>query len=109
MKSLFRVKKEKDFKKILDGKKQVKSPIFSLFYLPNTLGYSRVGISTSKKLGNAVTRNRVRRQIREMISKILTFKESIDYIVIAREEFTKKDFQDNFADLTALMKRTRRL
>lgn len=109
MKSLFRVKKEKDFKKILDGKKQVKSSIFSLFYLPNTLGFSRVGISTSKKLGNAVVRNRVRRQIREMIATVLTFKESIDYVIIAREEFLKRDFQNNLTDLTALVKKTRRL
>lgn len=38
---------------------------FVVYALPNALGYSRLGITTSRKVGNAVRRNRWRRLIRE--------------------------------------------
>lgn len=36
-----------------------------MYYFKNELGYSRLGISISKKVGKSVVRNRVRRLIRE--------------------------------------------
>ena len=39
----------------------------SLFYIKNEKGNFRIGIAVSKKLANAVTRNRVRRQIRDCV------------------------------------------
>ena len=38
---------------------------FALFGLPNGRGHSRLGVTTTRKLGNAVTRNRARRLVRE--------------------------------------------
>ena len=43
----------------------------SLFYIKNEKGNFRIGIAVSKKLANAVTRNRVRRQIRDCVMKTL--------------------------------------
>ena len=40
------------------------SPFLTAYYLPNELGQNRVGISISKKIGNAVCRNRAKRIIR---------------------------------------------
>ncbi len=40
------------------------SPFLTAYYLPNELGQNRVGISVSKKIGNAVCRNRAKRIIR---------------------------------------------
>jgi len=39
---------------------------FSITFRKNGMGVSRLGIVTSKKTGNAVTRNRIRRLIREV-------------------------------------------
>jgi ribonuclease P protein component len=36
-------------------------------FLPNALGHDRYGISTGRRLGGAVTRNRVRRRIRHIL------------------------------------------
>jgi ribonuclease P protein component len=36
-------------------------------FVPNTLGYDRFGIATGRRIGGAVTRNRIRRRIREVL------------------------------------------
>ena len=46
---------------------------------------NRLGITVSKKLGNAVTRNRIRRRIREAYRlNELSFKSGFDIVVVAR-------------------------
>ncbi len=40
--------------------------LFSVHAFPNELGTARLGMSVSKKVGNAVTRNTVRRRLREV-------------------------------------------
>lgn len=41
------------------------TPEFALFARPNGLPHSRLGVTTTRKLGKAVTRNRARRLVRE--------------------------------------------
>lgn len=41
------------------------TPEFALFMLPNGTPNSRLGITTTRRLGKAVTRNRARRLVRE--------------------------------------------
>ncbi|MCF8719778.1 ribonuclease P protein component [Nitrospina gracilis] len=55
------------FKKIMaEGRKQRVEDLCTLFYLPNGLGHNRLGIIASRKIGNAVARNRAKRKIREV-------------------------------------------
>lgn len=42
---------------------------FVLFILPNKLGHSRLGVTLSRKVGNAVVRNQARRRIRDIFRK----------------------------------------
>lgn len=70
-------------------------------YLPTRHAEVRVGIVVSKKVGNAVVRNRVRRRLREALSKLLNERASAviyggcvscDLIVITRPEAADADF-----------------
>lgn len=53
------------------------------------MGVCRVGITTSKKIGNAVERNRSRRVIRaafRAVSSEYTFKGCFDFVLVARSK-----------------------
>ena len=49
-----------------DSGRRASSRLFSLFSKPNKLGYSRLGITVSRKLGKAVRRNWLKRRLREI-------------------------------------------
>jgi ribonuclease P protein component len=48
-----------------EGKKH-QTPHFTIFFRKNGLAHSRLGITTSKRTGKAVTRNKIRRLVREV-------------------------------------------
>ena len=65
-----------------------------LYARPNRLGVNRVGITTGKKLGHAVVRNRARRRLREVYRlNEAMFKPGFDIVVVARHKCVTADFQ----------------
>ncbi len=60
-----RVRKRRDFERAYEEGKKVVTPEFALFARRNGLSHSRLGITTTRRLGKAVTRNRARRLVRE--------------------------------------------
>lgn len=51
------------FNKVLSGGRPFVHPLLVLYAVPNGLDYSRAGLSVSRRVGNAVVRNRVRRRL----------------------------------------------
>ncbi len=70
----------------------------------------RVGFTTTKKLGNAVIRNRIRRRLREAAR--LTLPEiahpGFDYVLIGRPGAAKRPFAELQKDLNSALKRLHR-
>ena len=65
-----------------------------LYARPNRLGVNRVGITTGKKLGHAVVRNRARRRLREVYRlNEGKFKPGYDIVVVARHKCITADFR----------------
>ncbi|CEY04439.1 ribonuclease P [Streptococcus pneumoniae] len=57
-----------------------------VYQLENQKNHFRVGLSVSKKLGNAVTRNQIKRRIRHIIQNAKgSLVEDVDFVVIARK------------------------
>lgn len=105
MKVKYRVKTHEDFQEVIKAKQTVSNRIFVLYYKKNNLDHSRVGISASKKLGNAVVRNKIRRQIRMMAKEVINFDFPIDYCVIVRKTYLDNAFENNQKELTILIEK----
>ena len=73
---LITIKKNAEFKRVYSGSREtVKNAAnkqFVILVMPNGLLHNRFGITISRKVGKAVTRNKLRRRIREILRTCLT-------------------------------------
>jgi ribonuclease P protein component len=60
-----RLRRPEDFRRVRSEGRSWAHPLFVLSRLPNDGPGTRVGISASRKVGNAVARNRARRLLKE--------------------------------------------
>ena len=66
----------------------------------------RVGFTASRKVGNAVLRNRARRRLRAIAREVLDHAEpGNDFVLIARPATVERDYQALVGDLVAGLKR----
>ena len=105
MKKKYIVKNSRDFEKIIKEGKCKKNQRFIIHSKQNELEYDKYGISVSKKLGNAVFRNKYKRKIRAIVDNYKKmYVNHEDYIIILRRGAVDKSFQDLEKDFLALMK-----
>ena len=65
-----RLRRPEDFQRVRYKGRSWAHPLFILVRLPNVGARTRVGISASRKVGNAVARNRARRLLREAMRRL---------------------------------------
>ena len=95
MKKRFRIKKEKDFKVIFKRGKSYANRQFVVYLKDNQeIPHLRLGISVSKRLGNAVKRNQIKRRIRAFYQLHKNELKSLEYVVIARNPVTDMDYHE---------------
>ena len=64
-----RLHHRREFEAVYSQGMRIPGRHFVLFILPNKLGRSRLGVTLSRKVGNAVVRNQARRRIRDIFRK----------------------------------------
>lgn len=97
-----------DFRKVYDNGKSLSNKFLVMFYIKNGLSYNRVGFSTTKKLGNAIIRNRVKRLIKEAFRLNNTdMSNGYDIIFLARIRSNTANYKDIEKSILNLLKRTK--
>lgn len=105
MKKSFRVKREKDFKAIFKDGTSFANRKFVIYQLENQQNHFRVGLSVSKKLGNAVTRNQIKRRIRHILQSVKgSLVEHVDFVVIARKGVETLEYAEMEKNLLHVLK-----
>ena len=76
-----------------------------------TLPAVRVGFTVSRKVGNAVVRNRVRRRLREVAKLVIPARASpdLDYVLVGRQAALKRDFATLQRELLEALKKLKAL
>lgn len=102
MKKLNIVKKNEDFSRIMKKYRPFKSHSFIVYVEKETNNIYKFGISASKKVGNAVTRNKVKRQVKSILDKN-NYKNNFNCIIIIKKEVLNKTYLELETELNTLI------
>ena len=82
-----RLRTRPEFDRVFKGGRRVGGRLFLLIGLPNGGREHRLGLAVSRKVGNAVTRNRVRRLLKEGFRTLeCPGEQGFDLVVVARPD-----------------------
>jgi len=94
MKKLYVLVKNRDFQKVYKRGKYAASAFLVVYALNSNTETTKIGITTSKKVGNSVKRNRMRRLIKENIRELYDkLNKGFNIVIVARksEEYANKE------------------
>lgn len=99
-----RLAKARDFAAVRRNGRSWSDKILVLQARPNDLDISRVGFSVSSRVGNAVTRNKVKRRLREAVRRS-GVQEGWDLVLIARKDAAAAGFGSLSSSMIGLLER----
>jgi len=89
------LKKKKEFRYTYRVGKSASHRFFTVIVAPRRTGETRVGISVSKKQGNSVRRNRIKRRLREAVTPYIPMmRGGINVIFVARGSVAEAPFAE---------------
>ena len=105
MQTRLRLRGDKTFNEIHQTGRNVANKFLVLRTLPNKLDHNRFGILVSKRIGNSVTRNRLRRRLREILrqNSLCT---GWDIVFIARKGIEQVNFHQCKEATDSLLQRS---
>ena len=104
MKKINRVRKAQEFNQMIHTGKKLSGGSFVLYHLPKKEEAARCGITLPKKIGNAVERNRIKRQTRMMCQDLIDFRTfPKDIILIVRFGYKNRSYAENKKNLEKLL------
>lgn len=111
MKKSYRIKKNQEFQHVFkNGKSFANRQLVIYFIEKQQQNHFRIGLSVSKKVGNAVVRNRVKRFLRQAFLELKEeMKQPLDIVIIARIPAKDMDFNSLKNSLIHVLSKTQLL
>jgi ribonuclease P protein component len=105
-KNSHRLRRSEDFAQLKAEGRTTKHPLLMMSWRENGLLHSRYAVITPKHLGNAVQRNRIRRQVKEIIRHLYPrLYGGFDVVVIVRQRAMDASFGMTSSTLNDLFNR----
>lgn len=102
------LRNSREFHAVYKRGRSVVTKYIVMYYLKNDLNENRIGISVSKKVGNAVVRNRVKRLIKETFRlKVDSIGLGYDIVIVARVRMNHATFKDTSREMNRVLKELR--
>lgn len=92
-KKIISIRKNSDFKKVYNKGRNYWNRNLILYVRKNDLNYNRVGFSITKKIGNSVNRNLIKRRMKEIYRTQLELLEGYDMIFIPKKNVIDIDYK----------------
>jgi ribonuclease P protein component len=106
--SRFRLTRSEDFKRVRQSGKSYAHPLVVLVTQPNQSQEIKVGVTAGKTVGTAISRNRAKRLLREVMRPMLpSLASGWDLILIARPKLVAASLADTREAVTALLHRAK--
>lgn len=106
MKNTVSLNQNTQFRRLYYRGKPAHSPILVMHSMPNGLKINRFGITVSKKIGNAVKRNKVRRRIYEAFRQYEpSLKLGFDIVIVAKASATDAEFDRYYRVIGGMLKK----
>jgi ribonuclease P protein component len=105
MKKINIIKKDKEISNIIKTGKYKKNNYYVVYKKNNDSNkYYRFCVCVSKKIGNAVVRNKNKRQIKDIIDKSkIKFSRTSDYVIIIKKEINSLNYEEKKNNLIDLL------
>ena len=101
-----RIRKKKEFLTLYRTGSRYRGRYFHLIYRANSFEFSRLAVVVGKKVGNAVTRNKIKRRIRALFRRNKSlFKKPMDVVLIAKREILDLSVSDLAAEFFSALVR----
>ena len=101
---IFKLKENRDFRRVYNKGKSFVSPYFVLYMNKNRFGDTRLGLTVGKKIGNAVKRNRAKRVITAAFSTVCPhISEGYDFVIVARTRMLNVKSTEVTSSLTKIL------
>lgn len=98
MKKINILKDSRDFDRIIKSYKSYKYKDYIIFIEKNTNDVYKFGLSVGKKIGNAVNRNKVKRQLKNIIDK-KDYQNNFNCIIIVGKGINERTFEEREKNL----------
>ena len=103
---LERLKRRREFLDVAASRRRCVTPSMIVQVLPQESVAPRVGFTVSKRVGNAVARNRARRRLREAALRVIpAHAAAADYVLVGRAETVSRAFSGIVTDLETALRR----
>jgi len=99
-----KLRRRAEYRNVYERGARLRGRFMTCFALPNGLASPRLGIAASRKIGNAVVRNKAKRRIRELFRAHKPLK-SIDIVCVPHRELVSATWRDLEADYRVALQR----